>query len=81
MKQLLMLLAMLLIFPVAFANADGNHCWNINAKAVLVDFEEGCEFAGIEYSACYITRIKGTINGSWISYVKDVYVVRAYGTT
>jgi len=75
MKQLLMLLAMLLVFPVAFANADGNNCRNINAKAVLVDIEADCEFAGIEYSGCFITKIKGTINGSWISYVKDEWYV------
>jgi hypothetical protein len=76
MKQLLMLLAMLLVFPVAFANDDGNRCRNINAKAVLVDFEEDREFLGIDYSACYTSKIKGTINGSWISYVKyEWYVI------
>ena len=76
MKQLLMLLAMLLVFPVAFANDDGNDCRNINAKAVWTGFEEGCEFAGIEYSACYTSRIKGTINGTWMSYVQyEWYVI------
>lgn len=75
MKQLLMLVAMLLVFPVIFAD-DGNDCRNINAKAVWTDFQEDCMFDSIEYSACYTAEIKGTINGLWFSYVQyEWYVI------
>jgi hypothetical protein len=74
MKQLLMLLAMLLVFPVVFAD-DGNHCRNVNAKAVWTDYQLDCEFDGIEYDACFTSKIWGTINGSWYTYVQDEWLV------
>jgi len=67
MKRLVILLTLLLIFPAAFA---GDQCRHINGHAFLTGFQETCEFDSIEYDACYITKIRGSINGSWVSYVQ-----------
>ena len=75
MKQLIMLLAMLLVFPVALADDDGNHCRNINAKALFQEAQSPCEFDGIEYDVCYISKVWGTINGSWTGYAQDEWLV------
>jgi hypothetical protein len=65
MKQLLMLLAILLVFPVAFAGNGGDNCRNINAKALFQGEEYGVEYNGIVYDICYVSKVWGNINGSW----------------
>ena len=69
MKRLVILLALLLVFPAAFAGNGGDNCRNINAHATLVDEGPGCEFDSTTYDYCYIQKTKGNLNGSWVSYV------------
>ena len=75
MKKLAALLALLLVLPAAFAGNGGDNCRNINAKAVFLTAELGCEHQAIVYDICYITKIWGTINGSWISYAQFDWLV------
>ena len=69
MKQLLVLLAMLLVFPVAVADDGGDNCRNINAHASLVGVGPDCEYNSTTYDYCYSQKVKGNLNGSWVSYV------------
>ena len=75
MKKLAFLFALLLVFPTALAANDHYKCQKIKGHAVLQDFQEDCEYAGIEYSMCFIQQIKGTIKGSWVSYIQDEWWV------
>ena len=43
MKQLIVLLTMLLVFPVAFAGNGDDYCRNINAHATLVGEGSACD--------------------------------------
>lgn len=76
MKRLAILLALLLVFPAAFAGNGSGNCRNINAKAVFQAEEYECEYQGVVYDVCYIAKIWGNINGTWTSYAQfDWYVV------
>ena len=68
MNKLVMFLASLLVFPAAFA---ADNCRNINGHAFSEGYQAPCEFNGTDYDGCYIGKIRGVINGSWVSYVQD----------
>jgi hypothetical protein len=70
MKRLAILLALLLVFPAAFAGNGGDNCRNINAKAVFQGLDFDCEYKGFVYDICYISKIWGSINGSWFTYAQ-----------
>ena len=62
MKRLVLLLALLLVFPAAIANPDGDQCKPVNAVWYLIDYLEGPENCnGFDY--CIPGRLTGTPNG------------------
>ena len=63
MNYLFMLLAMLLVFPMANAqDGNGNQCSPVNATANFTDYLEGPENCdGFDY--CIPGRLTGTLNG------------------
>jgi hypothetical protein len=69
MKQLILLLTLLLVFPIASVANGEDPCRNINAHATLVDEVPECEFNSMTYDYCYIQKVRGNLNGSWVSYV------------
>ena len=76
MKRLVILLALLLVFPAAFAGNGGDNCRNINAHATWVGEGPACEFNSTTYDYCYMAKVRGNLNGSWDSYVMwDWYVI------
>jgi len=68
---LLLSIICLLNAPVAFAGDDGDQCRNINGSAFVQGFPETCEFNGDVYWFCISQRIRGSINGTWISYIQE----------
>lgn len=73
MKPLLILLAMLLVFPFAGAKEDdGNQCHPVNAVYYMTDYLIGAENCdGFDY--CILGTLTGTPNGelTWLAYVAD----------
>ena len=62
MKSLLIVLALLLVFPAALASPDGDHCKPVNAVWYLTDYLEGAEKCdGFDY--CIPGSLTGTPNG------------------
>ena len=70
--------AVILVAFTGLAVAD-NHlvgCQKIHANA-LVDpnYIFDCEFDGVDYSFCIGGEVKGSIKGSWVSYLQDEWVI------
>jgi hypothetical protein len=75
MKRLVILLTLLLVFPAAFAGNGGDQCRNINGNAYVQGVDENCEFNGDVYWFCISQKIRGTINGTWVSYIQEGWSV------
>ena len=69
MKQLILLLTLLLVFPIASVANGEDPCRNINAHATLVGEGPACEYNSTTYDYCYIQKVRGNLNGSWVSYL------------
>jgi hypothetical protein len=67
----MILLALLFVFPLALAD-DG--CRNINAHGFFHEWQEPCEVDS-DYDFCIVQKIRGTINGSWVSYYQNDWLV------
>jgi len=70
MKQFILLLALLLVFPVAAVANGEDQCRNIKAQASLLDEHFDCEYGGTDYDYCYISKIQGNFKGLWTTYVQ-----------
>ena len=70
-KGLVILLTLMLVFPATFAGNGGDKCRNINGNASVQGFPDTCEFNGDVYWFCISQRIRGSINGTWISYIQE----------
>jgi hypothetical protein len=71
MKWLVILLTLLLVFPAVFAGNGGDQCRNINGNATVQGNQDTCEFNGDVYLFCISQRIRGSINGTWVSYIQE----------
>ena len=74
MKQLILLLTLLLVFPIASVANGDDQCRNMNGQAVYQEWQEPCVIDG-GYDLCITTKIKGTINGSWVSFFQYEWIV------
>jgi len=62
MKSLLIVLALLLVFPAALASPNGDHCKPVNAVWYLTDYLTGAANCD-GYDYCVPGRLTGTPNG------------------
>lgn len=70
--RLFAFLALILAFPLAIAD---DPCRNVNGHGFAADFQEPCEFDGTVYDFCFISRMRGTINGTMFEYFQNDWVV------
>jgi len=74
MKQLILLLACLLVLPVASMANGEDQCRNMNGQAFFQEWQEPCVIDD-SFDFCIPTKIQGTINGSWVSFFQYEWLV------
>ena len=63
---------------VAIADSHAVGCQKIFAKAkVDPNYISDCEFDGTDYSFCIAGDLKGSLKGTWVSYLQDEWVIES----
>ena len=75
--RMLLILTLLLAFPIALAANGDDQCRNMNGHGVYGDdyFQAPCEFDGTDYGYCFVSKMRGTINGTMVEYFQDDWVI------
>lgn len=69
--RFMILLVLLLVAPLAIADDE---CRNMNGHAFGGKRQEPCEVDS-DYDFCIIQKIRGTINGTWVSNYQNDWLV------
>jgi hypothetical protein len=74
---MLLIFTLLLAFPIALAANGDDQCRNMNGHGVFGDdaFQAPCEFDGTGYDFCFVSKMRGTINGTMVEYFQDGWVI------
>lgn len=72
--RLVLLITLLLMSPLAYADKGDDHCRKVHGHGVAQDYQEACEFDGIAYDFCFINKMRGTLNGTMFEYFQDDWV-------
>ena len=71
--RMLLILTLLLAFPMALAANGDDQCRNMNGHGVA--FQAPCAFDDTDYDFCFVSKMRGTINGTMVEYFQDDWVI------
>ena len=68
--RMILFLTLLLAFPMALAANGDDQCRNMNGHGEFNEVQNPCE-EDANYDFCFVSKLRGTINGSMVEYFKD----------